>query len=308
MQRMLQRHAHAAQELMVIVADPTRRLLRVEQRHRGICGLARGCGAHGQPIGAVRENLRLCQPVAHGLERRQRTAELLALGHISHRAGQGSSQQSGRLRRHGHPPCARDLRWVGGMQGHRLGHVGKERDRIGVERILLRRRNLLLASGEAAHAGRADNDHGGTGPEEAHRRAGPSFFQQADRPRQVGIDQRTDERRKRRLHCERQARQFLDHEGRRHRAEFFHGLDIEKAILHQRGIKLGAFQCQSGIVQGGGCERPSQYLDEIEHLPLVFIEGKLHQRGSRGSSSTSLAMMLSWISAEPAAIPATIPR
>ena len=134
------------------------------------------------------------------------------------------------------------------------------------------------------------------GVDEAHRPGG--FF----------AKHRTNERARRRLGRIGQARQPLDHQRGGDSAKLGIISHFEKPGICQRSIERVVARKQRRIVDGGALPWPQHGIERIEDNALILGEGKIHQRGSLGSWRTSLAMMLSWISAAPAAIPATIPR
>ena len=78
-----------------------------------------------------------------------------------------------------------------------------------------------------------------------------------------------------------------------------HGGNIEESALGQFRLQRFAYQSQRTIVHRHAGIGASQAVEEIEDLALVFVKREVHYLGSLGSSSTSPAMMLSWISAAP---------
>ena len=280
----------------------------MERRQRGIAGIAGSGRPQRQPVDAVGHHLGFRQPVAHGLESGERPPELLALAGIGRHALESSTQQARSLGSQRHPPGAADLIGADVMAANLGGNVRQVGHRIGIEHFVTGSAHLRLARGKARHAAVPDDHHRGARLQEAHRLSQLPLFHQAQRARQVGIDQRAYQGGRSRFHRERQPGQLFHHQRRRHRAEFGHGHDIKEPALGQRRVQFIAGERKGRVVHRHRGEGARQTVQKVEDLDLVFVERKLHQRGSRGNCSTSLAMMLSWISAAPAAMPATIPR
>ena len=167
---------------------------------------------------------------------------------------------------------------------------------------------MLGAGDEATHAIGPDQQHRRTRRKEADRAMGLAFLHQAERARRRITQQRADKGAGRGLHCLGQARQPLDHQRGADRAEVGIETDIEEAAFGEVAVQRLAAEGKARLMQRRAGIGPGQRVDRVENRDLVVGQGQVHQRGSRGSLSTSLAMMLSWISAAPAAMPATIPR
>src|SRR5690606_3529987 len=91
-------------------------------------------------------------------------------------------------------------------------------------------------------------------------------------------------------------------------AQLGNGTDIEVLPLRQLALQLRPLQHEAVGVGGLVGESGRQLVDGRIDGGLVFIEREIHQRGSRGSRSRSEAIRLSWISAAPEAMPATMAR
>ena len=267
---MLQRHAHAAHELVIVVPHLLRRLLSEQSGHRSIGRLARPGGLHRHPVDAVGHDLRFGKPVAERLKGGERAAELLAFGHVENCRIQRTAKQARRLRSQRHAPGAPHLFGGNVMAGQIVGKAGQERHRIRIKRVALRGCNHILARGERAHARFADDHDRSARFQEPHRRADPAFLDQAERARQVRIDHRAHQRRGRRLDRHRQTRKPLDHQRRRDRPQFFHRHDVEKAVLDQLAIECIAGRGKRGVVQVGSLVGAREAVDEIENLRLIF--------------------------------------
>jgi hypothetical protein len=166
------------------------------------------------------------------------------------------------------------------MRAGIVRHVGQVRDRIAVKHFAHRLANLRCRGTETAHAGFADHDHAGPRPEEAHRLAQLPLHHQAQRPRQFRIDQRADQRARRRLDRIGQSRQPLDHQCRGDRAQFLDRHHVEEPALDQFGVQFVTGQRERHVVHRRRGIATGQAVDEVENLDLVLVEGEVHQRGS----------------------------
>ena len=129
------------------------------------------------------------------------------------------------------------------------------------------------------------------------QRAGPIAWQL--RPDQHG------ERDFRRV---RQTRQSLDRHRRTQSAQFGNLGDVEVLTVLELPVQLAARQGEAARFGGFDLELRGELVDGLHQRTLVGGEPEIHQRGSRGSLSRSVAMRLSWISAAPEAMPATTAR
>src|SRR6266702_1087484 len=73
-------------------------------------------------------------------------------------------------------------------------------------------------------------------------------------------------------------------------------------------LQVAADERETMKLGGPGFKLGRQPVNCRHQCVLVSSEFEIHQRGSRGSPSSSLAIRLSWISAAPEAMPATIAR
>ena len=77
---------------------------------------------------------------------------------------------------------------------------------------------------------------------------------------------------------------------------------------HQFLLEPGAGEGKAVEVDGLGLKLRGQAVERTRQCGLVRREREIHQRGSLGRRSNSVAMRFNWISAAPEAMPATIAR
>ena len=119
---------------------------------------------------------------------------------------------------------------------------------------------------------------------------------------------RPHDHRQRQLRRERRARQALHRERGREHAELRNLRDVPVTPVLDLAFECLAGQHEAMRVDRLVLEAEGQAIDGVGERGLVGSQLEVHQRGSRGSLRKSVAMMLSWISAAPEAMPATMPR
>ncbi len=176
--------------------------------------------------------------------------------------------------------CA--VRWHGEQRGH---GVAVKRFGFGAD--------LRGGGGEGRDAGRADDQHSRAFAQEADGARGASFLHQTEGAREGVAEQRTNERAGGGFDRLRQAGEAFDHQRGGDCAKIGIETDVEEAAFGQIAVQLRVGQGKASLMQRRTRIGTSQRVDRVEDRDLIVGEGQVHQRGSRGSLRTSVAMMLS---------------
>ena len=123
--------------------------------------------------------------------------------------------------------------------------------------------------------------------------AGTAVVDDGQRPRPLARKLRTHQHGQRKLRRERHARQSLDGHRRTDRAELGNLRDIEVLTLLQFLVELMPRQGEAAKLGGLGLELHGELVDGLGQRTLIGGEPEIHQRGSRGSLSRSVAIRLS---------------
>src|SRR5688500_16943272 len=119
---------------------------------------------------------------------------------------------------------------------------------------------------------------------------------------------RMHQHRERSLCCKRQPCETLDRQCGGHWTEARGGGEVEELGLNQLVLQRLAGQGEAPEVGRHPPKGNDQGFERRHQRGLIGGQSKVHQRGSRGSPNSSVAIRLSWISAAPEAMPATTAR